>query len=65
VLAVLRADARLRGVPIVAVTANAMPREIARGRAAGFDDYLSKPVDVAHFMRAVAACLDANGEPTT
>jgi CheY-like chemotaxis protein/anti-sigma regulatory factor (Ser/Thr protein kinase) len=48
-LSVLRADARLRDIPVVAVTANAMPGDHARGRAAGFVDYLSKPIDIERF----------------
>ena len=48
-LSVLRADARLKDIPVVAVTANAMPRDLERGRAAGFADYLSKPIDIKHF----------------
>ena len=48
-LSVLRADARLKAIPVVAVTANAMPRDIERGREAGFADYLSKPIDLKHF----------------
>ena len=39
----------LREVPIVAISANAMPADIAAARAEGFDDYLTKPLDVAHF----------------
>jgi PAS domain S-box-containing protein len=57
VLGVLRADAHLRDVPVVAVTANAMPRDIARGRAAGFVEYLTKPLDVAAFEQLMDRLL--------
>ncbi|WP_305908331.1 hypothetical protein Q9L42_011155 [Methylomarinum sp. Ch1-1] len=33
-------------IPVVAVSANAMPIDIERGIAAGFDDYLTKPIDM-------------------
>ena len=49
VLEVLKADARLHAIPVIAITANAMPRDIERGRTAGFADYLTKPIDVAGF----------------
>ena len=43
-LARLRQEATLSGVPVVALSADAMPEDIQRGVAAGFDDYLTKPV---------------------
>ncbi|MCW9057865.1 MAG: PAS domain S-box protein [Gammaproteobacteria bacterium] len=43
----LRADVQTRDIPVVAVTANAMPSDIERGREAGFVDYLTKPIEVA------------------
>jgi len=52
VLRRLRASEDTRAIPVVAVSANAMPEDIARGRAAGFDDYLTKPVD-QHLLMAV------------
>ena len=49
VLKTFQADANLKDIPVVAVTANALPRDIERGKAAGFDDYLTKPLDIARF----------------
>ncbi len=46
-LAQLRADEAIRPIPVVAVTAHAMPDDERRARAAGFADYITKPVDVA------------------
>ncbi len=45
VLRRLRDDAATRGIPVIAVSANALPADVDRGRAAGFDDYLTKPID--------------------
>jgi CheY-like chemotaxis protein len=42
----LRADPRFASVPIVALTAHAMGEDKARAKEAGFDDYLTKPLDV-------------------
>ncbi len=44
-LALMKADERLESIPAIAVTAHAMPHDIERGRAAGFADYLTKPLD--------------------
>ncbi|MBA4177480.1 MAG: hypothetical protein C0505_13125 [Leptothrix sp. (in: Bacteria)] len=49
VLARLRADPTTRGLRVVAVTAQAMPEDVKRVLAAGFDDYLAKPLDLAQF----------------
>jgi CheY-like chemotaxis protein len=62
VLEVFKADARLQGIPVVAVTANAMARDIARGKAAGFTDYLTKPLDVERFHAVVEDCLEMAGK---
>lgn len=46
VLAVLKSDPATNKVPVVGLSANAMPYDIERGRNAGFFDYLTKPVDI-------------------
>ena len=50
----LRARAQTSAIPIIAVSANAMESDIEKGRQAGFDAYLTKPVDV----EALLAHLD-------
>lgn len=57
VLKRLREEEATRHIPVVAVTANAMPRDIERGKAAGFDDYLTKPLDVVRFVALVERML--------
>ncbi|MGN6827530.1 PAS domain-containing hybrid sensor histidine kinase/response regulator [Paucibacter sp. M5-1] len=53
VLAALRADPDLQSIPVVAVSASAMPQDIERGRVAGFNDYLTKPLDLGNFLHVV------------
>lgn len=53
VLRALRSDPQLRDVPCLAVSALAMPHEVAAAAAAGFDAYLTKPVDVEALLREV------------
>ena len=45
VLRRLRADEATRDIPVIAISANALNADIERGHAAGFDDYLTKPID--------------------
>lgn len=49
-LEVLRADPRTRGIPVMAVTAQSSPQDIERGRAAGFDAYLTKPLKLGNLV---------------
>ncbi len=53
VLKLLKADPLLKSVPVFAVTANAMPRDVDRGLAAGFAQYLIKPLDVSALLKIV------------
>ncbi len=57
VLRRLRADERTRRIPVVAVSANAMPADLAAGKAAGFDAYVTKPVDLHALLDTVRALL--------
>jgi two-component system, cell cycle response regulator DivK len=49
----LRADERTAAVPVLALTAQAMQGDRERFLDAGFDGYLSKPVDVPELIRTV------------
>jgi len=59
VLRCLQEDAATRDIPVVAVTANAMPADVARARAAGFVAHLCKPLDLVALMRRVDELLGA------
>ena len=55
--AILRDDPRTAHIPIIALTANAMPAAVAEGLAAGFFRYLTKPINVAELLDAVDEAL--------
>jgi CheY-like chemotaxis protein len=59
VLRRLRADPALREIPVYAVSANAQPGYIAAARAAGFDGYLTKPVQLDSLIDTVRGVLRA------
>lgn len=52
-LRLFREQPTLRQVPVLAVTADAMPHDVDRGREAGFDEYLTKPLDTGALQRAL------------
>ena len=55
--AILRGDAKTAGIPIIAISANAMPGAIANGLAAGFFRYLTKPIDLSELTDALDSAL--------
>jgi PAS domain S-box-containing protein len=57
VLQAMRDDAQLRDLPVIALSADAMPRDIQRARAAGFARYIAKPVRLDELLRAFVAIL--------
>jgi CheY-like chemotaxis protein len=59
----LRANLATAPVPILAVSAFAMPGDADRARAAGCDDYLTKPIRRALLLERVNSMLDRAGEP--
>jgi len=56
-LEILRADPATAHIPVVALSANAMPRDIEKGLAAGFFRYLTKPIKVNELMDTLDAAL--------
>jgi PAS domain S-box-containing protein len=57
-LRILRADPATAHIPVVALSANAMPRDIEKGLQAGFFRYLTKPIKVNEFMQTLDAVLE-------
>ena len=57
----IRADPATADIPVVAVTAFAMPGDRDRLLAAGFDGYVAKPIDVRTFVDALEGVLGLPG----
>lgn len=57
VLSVLRSMTSSKKTPVIAISANATERDIEQGMAAGFDQYITKPIDVMRFLEIVERFL--------
>jgi CheY-like chemotaxis protein len=63
---ILRLDPATAHIPIIALSANAVPRDVEKALDAGFFNYLTKPIVVSQFMAALDAALAGpNSAPRT
>jgi PAS domain S-box-containing protein len=58
-LGILRTDPATAHIPVVALSANAMPRDIEKGLQAGFFQYLTKPIKLDELMATLESALDS------
>ncbi|MGO9989569.1 MAG: PAS domain S-box protein [Steroidobacteraceae bacterium] len=56
-LGILAEDSATASIPVIALSANAMPDDIEKGLAAGFFRYLTKPIKVNEFMDSLNIAL--------
>jgi CheY-like chemotaxis protein len=56
-LKILQDDRTTSHIPVMALSANAVPRDIEKGIEAGFFRYLTKPINVVEFMDALDVAL--------
>ncbi|NJD35520.1 MAG: response regulator [Betaproteobacteria bacterium] len=57
-LAKLQANPKTASIPVMALTANAMPSAIERGLAAGFHSYHTKPIQIDALTRSISQALE-------
>ncbi|MDD4928681.1 MAG: ATP-binding protein [Gallionella sp.] len=64
-MTLLRRDPATKHIPIIALSANAMTRDIERGVEAGFFRYLTKPIKINEFTEALDAAMASVGNQQT
>jgi two-component system cell cycle response regulator DivK len=60
-LARLKTEPLTRAIPVIAITASAMPQDLERIRQAGFDAYQTKPISVKEFIGLVKKIFETDG----
>ena len=53
----IRENPKFKDTRVVAVTANVLPQDAVRARAAGFDGFIGKPLDFDRFPHQIRAIL--------
>lgn len=59
----VKADARTRHIPIIALTAHAMQGDEQKAKEAGCDDYDTKPVELPRLIEKMEKLLNRAGQP--
>jgi CheY-like chemotaxis protein len=55
---ILQDDPETAGIPVIALTANAMPHDVKAGLAAGFYRYITKPIKIDELIEAINSALE-------
>jgi CheY-like chemotaxis protein len=58
----LKAGAQTKQIPIIALTAHAMPEDERKAREAGCNDYDTKPVEFPRLLEKIATLLGSSGK---
>ena len=53
----IQANEKFQHLPVIAVSANAMPSDLERGKAAGFRDYITKPINIRSLIHAIEEAI--------
>lgn len=61
ILEKMQANPKTRNIPVIAISAKAMMDDIERGKEAGFDDYLTKPVKAAELLTSIDQAVKETG----
>ncbi len=63
-MALLKNDENTQNIPVIALSAAAMPHDLDVGKAAGFFNYLTKPFDISDVLENINEALELRNEIT-
>jgi len=61
----LKADPKTAGIPLLALTAHTLPGDRQRALEAGFDGFISKPIDIRTFPQKIKQALQSRQKKPT
>ncbi|PCI61671.1 MAG: hypothetical protein COB35_05470 [Gammaproteobacteria bacterium] len=61
----LQKHRKTQNIPVIAISANAMPKDVEKGKNAGFTQYITKPINVKVLLNTVSKLLQRNHETDT
>ena len=59
----LKSASETKGIPIIALTAHAMPSDEQKAREAGCDDFDTKPIELERLLEKITGLLGRGGTP--
>ena len=60
-LKIIRSEPSLGSTPVIAISANCLDSDIKKGLAAGFNEYVSKPIQITSFLKKINSPGQFNG----
>jgi CheY-like chemotaxis protein len=58
-LSIIQNETKLLNTPVVALSADAMPQQVERGKKAGFQDYLTKPINIREVRNLIQSYAES------